>query len=108
MPPPADCNAAVYNVMQKCWDLDPSARPTFASLSTQLAGMMAGPVQRNFGEVVRLAAAAGDGGGGGDGGDGGGGSRAADQFEVPVEDLCFIKDLGEGAYGQSSSTIVPT
>lgn len=91
MPRPSHCTPELYAVMLECWSLQPHDRPTFGALMPRLSAMMPGPAQRNLGEVVRVAAA--------------GASEAAagpvdDQLEVPVEDLRFVKDLGEGEYGK--------
>ncbi|CAI9740442.1 angiopoietin-1 receptor-like [Octopus vulgaris] len=37
---PAQCDIALYNIMWRCWSVDPSARPTFPILCRQLQRLM--------------------------------------------------------------------
>lgn len=39
MEPPEDCPTEVYNIMEKCWHLDPLKRPTFNKISSLLKEM---------------------------------------------------------------------
>ena len=36
MPPPTNCPPPVYDVMEKCWEYEPSNRPTFAKLLNEM------------------------------------------------------------------------
>ncbi|XP_034413433.1 tyrosine-protein kinase receptor TYRO3 isoform X2 [Cyclopterus lumpus] len=38
--PPEDCDPGLYEVMQSCWDQEPSCRPSFGELGEMLTGLL--------------------------------------------------------------------
>ncbi|KJE89740.1 protein-tyrosine kinase HTK98 [Capsaspora owczarzaki ATCC 30864] len=49
---PEHCSSDVYQHVQRCWNLDPAARPSFAELNTVFSQLSAGSTIRDIGTLL--------------------------------------------------------
>ena len=54
MDKPPGCLDDMYDVMKKCWNIDPAQRPTFGEVTTQLQDVLANGAEEEDGEGIYL------------------------------------------------------